>query len=55
MFIDEAAVNAWFDANPGKFPEALKARLGLVPEREVELIEAAAAERASRVAADGSS
>ena len=53
--VDEAAVNAWFDANPGEFPEALKARLGVVPEREVELIEAAAAEEVARLAADGSS
>ena len=48
-------MNAWFDANPGEFPEALKARLGVVPEREVELIKAAAAEEVARLAADGSS
>ena len=53
--VDEAAVNAWFEANPGEYSAVLKNRLGVVPDKEAELIDAAAAERATKLAADGSS
>ena len=48
--VDPEAVLAWFDANPGRLAEKVKDRLGIVPDREREMIEAAMAERA---AADG--
>lgn len=45
--VDEEAVLAWFDANPDRFPEKVKKRLGLVPDNESSLIEAAIAEQAA--------
>ena len=45
--VDEDAVLAWFDANPDRFPEKVKKRLGLVPDNESVLIKAAVAEQAT--------
>ncbi|MCR9094243.1 MAG: hypothetical protein NXI30_08500 [bacterium] len=43
--VDEEAVLAWFEANPDRFPEKVKKRLGLVPDNESALIKAAVADQ----------
>ncbi|MEM9175531.1 MAG: hypothetical protein AAGC67_09880 [Myxococcota bacterium] len=53
--VDEAAVLAWFEANPGSYPEKVKQHLGNIPEKESELIKAAFARQESSASAEASS